>query len=239
MAVPKAAFLNDQLDDLDDLLPALPKKNKRPAAAGGTTEAPSAPAVSRDESESRGSVEEPMSQGTPQEEAAPVSDDPAPKKRTRSKTDTESGETTPGALTADISATNLQGLRDLIIREKARNLITARTQGQVVLDAVEAHQDELREYWKKPAKPAGSGGLFKRQPVVRKRRRHAEPTGQITLTGITEEDGQLLDGFWPDWGAPSRGAFVDQALTLYLPKTTKRRTRRSTTETTQDDATED
>lgn len=237
MAVPKAAFLNDQLDDLDDLLPALPKKNKRPAAAQGTTEAPGAPAASRDESEAREPVETPPSQEAPQEEVAPAAPEPAANKRTRPKVATESSDATPGALTADISATNLRELRDLIIREKARNLITARTQGQVVLDAVEAHADELQTFWKAPAKPAGTGGLFKRQPVVRKRRRHAEPTGQITLTGITAEDGKQLDDLWPEWGAPSRGAFVDQALSLYLP-TTKRRTRR-TTGTPQDEANED
>ncbi|OHU72373.1 hypothetical protein BKG86_00775 [Mycobacteroides chelonae] len=238
MAVPKAAFLNDQLDDLDELLPALPKKNKRPAVAEGTAPAPGVPAASRDESGAEEAVEGPTSQEVPQKEAPPAPAEPAPKKPSRSKVATETSETTPGALTADISATNLQDLRDLIIREKARNLITARTQGQVVLDAVEAHEAELQEFWKNPAKPAGTGGLFKRQPVIRKRRRHAEPTGQITLTGITDEDGRLLDELWPEWGAPSRGAFVDQALTLYLP-TTKRRTRRTTTETTQDEATED
>lgn len=237
MAVPKAAFVEDQLDDIEDLLPALPKKNKRPAPEPEEA-AQDAQGPSRDESDPEPPVEESTNKEAPSDEEAPETppSKPANKKRERSKVDNE-GETTTGALTADISATNLRELRDLIIREKARNVITARTQGQVVLDAVEAHAAELREFWKSPAKPAETGGLFKRQPVVRKRRRHAEPTGQITLTGISGEDGQLLDGLWPDWGAPSRGAFVDQALSLYLP-TTKRRTRRATG-TTQDEANED
>lgn len=221
--VVKAAF-TDELGDIDDLLPALPPKKK--AAAGSPpaeqTIQPEGTVTSHDViADGGGEAGTAAGDGAIGVEQSGA-EAPEGKSAARSTRITKESPETPGAPTADISSTNLKNLRALTNSEKARNPITARTYGAVVLDAIEAHAEELRSFWKQPQASA-SAGLFKRQPVVSKRRRHAEPPAQITLQGLGEEDAKLLEEFWGDWGAPSRSAFVDQALTLYLKPKTRRK----------------
>lgn len=201
----KAAF-EDGLDDIDELLPSIPRKK---------ADAPTAPEASSDVIEATANDRPQAEQTQPEAKAG---------KSTRQTDNGKGRSETTSAPTADISSTNLKNLRALTNAEKARNPITARTYGDVVLDAIEAHEEELKTYWKQPAAQATtSTGLFKRQPVVNKRRRHAEPPAQITLLGLGEENAKALEELWGEWRAPSRSAFVDQALTLYFKRPKARR----------------
>lgn len=102
----------------------------------------------------------------------------------------------------------------LTSKERARNTTTARTFAQVVLDSVEKHQDELAEFWLKPAEDSGSG-LFRRQKVTtspKRRRKHEKPPARIPLGGIDPVDLATLDQLALQWNAGSRSALVEQAL---------------------------
>jgi hypothetical protein len=112
-----------------------------------------------------------------------------------------------------------KALRKLTSREKARNPITARTYAEVVLDAIEEGQEELSTFWTQPTNGAGSGGgLFSRRPATpMRRRRHAEPTGRVPLTGLNPDDSDMLNSLIEQWQAPSRSALVEQALRFYEP----------------------
>lgn len=225
--VVKAAF-TDELGDIEDMLPSLPPKKTRTAQPTPAPE-PTRPAIteaSHDVIEATSEQEQtPADNRTSRAEKTQTQvTAPAGDETTRQRETGNNRSETTSAPTADISSTNLKNLRALTNAEKARNPITARTYGDVVLDAIEAHAEELRTYWKQPdaqAKP--STGLFKRQPVINKRRRHAEPPAQITLLGLGEENAKALEKYWGDWGAPSRSAFVDQALTLYLKPKSRRK----------------
>ncbi|MCV7116256.1 hypothetical protein H7I93_03025 [Mycobacterium nebraskense] len=125
-----------------------------------------------------------------------------------------------GNPTAEISADNLAKLRSLNLAEKKKNPAKARTYGQIVLDAIDAVHEELARHWK-PAENAekAPGSLFTRQPVVRKRRRHIAPPAKIALTGLNPADAKTIDEqLVKEWGAPSRSALVDEALTLYFKR---------------------
>ena len=122
--------------------------------------------------------------------------------------------------TAEVAPQIHQYLRKLTNSEKSRDPITARTYAQVVLDAIEANQDELAEHWKtQPAEPT-TGGLFSRRPAApAQRRRHPAPPARVPLTGLNKADSAKLDHLVAEWGAPSRSVLVEQALRLYLKKT--------------------
>ena len=133
------------------------------------------------------------------------------------KTFERDGEGNP---TAEISADNLAKLRNLNLAEKKKNPAKARTYGQIVLDAIDAGHEELARHWKQAdTGEKAPGSLFTRQPVVRQRRRHIAPPAKIALTGLNPADAKTIDEqLVPEWGAPSRSALVDEALTLYFKR---------------------
>jgi len=147
-------------------------------------------------------------------ERAPRVVTPAPRV---AKTFDRDGEGNP---TAEISADNLAKLRNLNLAEKKKNPAKARTYGQIVLDAIDAGQEELARHWKQAdTAEKAAGSLFTRQPVVRQRRRHIAPPAKIALTGLNPADAKTIDEqLVVDWGAPSRSALVDEALTLYFKR---------------------
>ncbi|OZF26215.1 hypothetical protein [Rhodococcus sp. 14-2483-1-2] len=107
-------------------------------------------------------------------------------------------------------------LRSLTLSERGANPATARSYGQVVLDAVEHHADDLKAYWSRSA-PVPNTGLFRRAEVGRPtRRRHSAPRARVPLAGVIDTDAAVLDQLATDWGAGSRSALVEQALRLYL-----------------------
>lgn len=107
-------------------------------------------------------------------------------------------------------------LRSLTLAERTADPTTARSYGQVVLDAVEKHADDLKGHWAKPVAPTGTG-LFRRVDTGRPtRRRHNAPRARVPLAGVINTDAAVLDQLATDWGAGSRSALVEQALRLYL-----------------------
>lgn len=107
-------------------------------------------------------------------------------------------------------------LRALTLKERSTDPTTARSYGQVVLDAVEEHADELKGHWTQAVTNSGTG-LFKRAEAGRPtRRRHNAPQSRVPLAGVINSDAAVLDQLASDWGAGSRSALVEQALRLYL-----------------------
>ncbi|MFC8181685.1 ribbon-helix-helix protein, CopG family [Rhodococcus sp. NPDC057297] len=107
-------------------------------------------------------------------------------------------------------------LRTLTLEERGANPTTARSYGQVVLDAVEKHADDLKAHWSAAAATAGTG-MFRRAEAGRPtRRRHSAPLSRVPLAGVINSDAAILDQLAADWGAGSRSALVEQALRLYL-----------------------
>ncbi|MCA2249755.1 hypothetical protein JF729_18420 [Mycobacterium intracellulare] len=204
----KSVFDESALDDdLDEFLPRVGLGSRpeqaapTPVAQPGPVEAPVSPAP----------VETDQSVG----ERAPRAATPA-RRVTRTTSDLEA----EGNPTAEISADNLTKLRNLNLAEKKKNPATARTYGQIVLDAIDAGHEELSRHWKLSEKgERAPGSLFTRQPVVRKRRRHIAPPAKIALTGLNAADARTIDEqLVKEWGAPSRSALVDEALTLYFKR---------------------
>lgn len=87
---------------------------------------------------------------------------------------------------------------------------TEQTQGAVALRAIEAHAEELQEYWRTPQAP--STGLF---AITEQVHRRAEPGVQTQLR-ISPKDAVTLDNVASAWGAPSRSALVNEALRRYV-----------------------
>ena len=107
-------------------------------------------------------------------------------------------------------------LRSLTLNERSSDPSTARSYGQVVLDAVERHATELKAHWVGGAS-SPTTGLFRRsEPGRPTRRRHSEPRARVPLAGVINADAVVLDQLASDWGAGSRSALVEQALRLYL-----------------------
>lgn len=107
-------------------------------------------------------------------------------------------------------------LRSLTLDERSSDPTTARSYGQVVLDAVERHATELKAHWVDRAS-SSTTGLFRRsEPGRPTRRRHSEPRARVPLAGVINADAVVLDQLASDWGAGSRSALVEQALRLYL-----------------------
>lgn len=190
----------DDLDDLDDILP---------------------PQIPRPEAQEEGEAEDTLAGPDPDEADTPVADEPAadpgPSTERRRPQRRRTAVFVP---TAEVAPQIHQYLRKLTNSEKSRDPITARTYAQVVLDAIEANQDELAEHWKaQPTEPT-TGGLFSRRPAApAQRRRHPAPPARVPLTGLNRADSAKLDHLVAEWGAPSRSVLVEQALRLYLKKT--------------------
>ncbi|MBS1693112.1 MAG: hypothetical protein JST91_12915 [Actinobacteria bacterium] len=208
----KSVFDESALDDdLDEYLPKVGIGNR----AGQPEQAPTpvAPPAPADTLVPPAPVENGQSVG---EEAAPHVTTPAPRRVARTSADPD-GEGNP---TAEISADNLAKLRNLNLAEKKKNPAKARTYGQIVLDAIDAGHEELARHWEHSENAEKApGSLFTRQPVVRKRRRHIAPPAKIALTGLNAADAKTIDEqLVIEWGAPSRSALVDEALTLYFKR---------------------
>jgi hypothetical protein len=121
--------------------------------------------------------------------------------------------------TVQVDSTVHKKLRSLTTKERARNPVTARSYTQVVLDAIEAHQDQLADMWARSDEQPATHGLFSRQRVTtspHRRRRHAEPPARIPLAGLNPDDSAAIDQLVVDWNAGSRSALVEEALRLYL-----------------------
>lgn len=114
------------------------------------------------------------------------------------------------SLSADVYAR----LRAVSLQERLTHHSRARSFGEIVLDAVEAHADRLATAWTTPAPPTTGGGLFVRPAAgaVPRRRRHASPPVTVPLAGIDPTNAGLLDDYAAQWGAGTRAALVEQAL---------------------------
>ncbi|OHU47201.1 hypothetical protein BKG82_26460 [Mycobacteroides chelonae] len=144
----------------------------------------------------------------------------AKSKKPKKEQDKSEDSDSEGAPTAEISSTNFVKLRNLRLSEQKKNPATARTYGQIVRDAIDNGQQELSKRWKQPANAEKApGSLFARQPVALKRRKHSSPTAKIALTGLSAGNVATIDEeLVGEWGAPSRSALVDEALTLYFKR---------------------
>jgi hypothetical protein len=100
------------------------------------------------------------------------------------------------------------------IAEKKSRKSLARTMGQIVMDAIEAHADRLVTTWTVQEYAVGEGQLFERpaSTAVPRRRRHAKPPRTVVLSGVTAANGQRLDNLVAEWNAGTRSALVEQAL---------------------------
>ncbi|WP_071289119.1 hypothetical protein [Mycolicibacterium llatzerense] len=196
-------------DELDDFMPRVGVGNR-----AGQPEPEPAP-VPADSAPEAAAAAPPAISTEPVGERAPrVVTTPTPRV---TKTFDRDGEGNP---TAEISADNLAKLRNLNLAEKKKNPAKARTYGQIVLDAIDAGHEELARHWKQAdTGEKAPGSLFTRQPVIRQRRRHIAPPAKIALTGLNTTDAKTIDEqLVPEWGAPSRSALVDEALTLYFKR---------------------
>lgn len=196
----KKGVFAEQLDDIDDLMPERP-------AAPPAHEPEVADSIADTDDEQWPEVDEGQ---LASEEGADVADPHITRPRRR-----RAAASVP---TAEVAPQIHRMLRRLTTKERSRDPITARTYAQVVLDAIEAHQEQLATYWRPDAINAqGGGGLFSRRPAAPpRRRRHAEPPARVPLTGLNPADGQKIDQLVGEWNAPSRSALVEQALKFYL-----------------------
>ncbi|WP_081608673.1 hypothetical protein [Rhodococcus ruber] len=227
----RAAFDPSALGDLDDLLPSLNTAKPQNTPPHGSTQEqaldPVESSVPESGSDQRAqefrhlqAVAEPSTGEPPRENDHSIDKTRGsePRKRSRPREGREGG-TAPVSRTAppevSLSPAVYEALRALTLRERASNPTTARSYGQVVLDAIELHAVELEAHWRAAA--GSSGGLFQRkQAAGARRRRHSEPQARVPLAGVISSDAKVLDQLAEQWGAGSRSALVEQALRLYL-----------------------
>lgn len=211
MARNKGVF-NEQLGDIDEMLPSIPKPDQRNTVTQpDTQDRPVLPVQSGVEKQAATSAAADSTQQKPAtSQDAQVYSVRETRSRTRAATSVPTAEVAP-----DIH----RALSRLTNREKVKDPIKARTFAQVVLDAIEANQDKLTTFWTAPAPVSASGGgLFSRSPAASaRRRRHPEPPARVPLTGISPANAEMLDNLVEQWGAPSRSALVEQALRFYEP----------------------
>lgn len=203
MAKTKAVF-TDELGDIDDLIPSTLSNPAAPAPSGASQSLGSLPLDPSEASEL-----EPAPRPELASRPEPTHAGAAPGGKTPI-------EVSPSVPTAQVDPAVHRKLVQLTAKERARNPKTARSFAEVVLDAVEKHQDALSQFWRQPA-PAESSGLFRRQKVTtstKRRRRHDEPPARIPLGGINPDDLATLEHLWVEWNAGSRSALVEQALRL-------------------------
>lgn len=238
----RAAFDPNALDDLDDVLPPLNlvrDAGSSPSGVKDSADAPETGAAGVAVEPSRVS-EIPPSEAPPQSQSIAVDEEPSPKRSGQSDgAATDFDEKQGSARRADARRKSVRrdsspgsnrvappevalpeeiysALRSLTLEERSVDPTTARSYGQVVLDAVEQHAGELQAHWERSA-ATSSGGLFKRAEAGRPvRRRHNAPRARVPLAGVINADAAVLDQLASDWGAGSRSALVEQALRLYL-----------------------
>ncbi|GAB2559425.1 ribbon-helix-helix domain-containing protein [Nocardia heshunensis] len=199
----KGAFKADDLDDIDDLLPPPP-----PVAV------PVAP-VPAPEPVHLDPVAAPTAAKSVRKAPAKVAAETATPKRPR-QTTVRAPRTTQSTPEAHVAAVVAEALRQLTHREKQQRG-RGRSYGEVVLDAIEQFETELRDHFATAAAAQPKGRLFQRVDHSRpRRRRHAEPPVKIPLAGIIATDVESLDTLAEEWHAGSRSALVDQALKFYL-----------------------
>ncbi|MGW4244732.1 ribbon-helix-helix domain-containing protein [Nocardia sp. NPDC004722] len=210
----KGAFKNDDLDDIDDLLPVSPP----PVPTAALPKPPAASAIVP--------VHDLPINGNAAVDVAPAAPK-SPRKSAAKGTTTETAakrtRTTPARARAaqtiaeaHVGARVAEALRQLTHGEKQRRG-RGRSYGEVVLDAIEQFETELRQHFRDQADAKPAGRLFSRVDQARpRRRRHTEPPVKIPLAGIIAPDIELLDNLVVEWQAGSRSALVDEALKLYL-----------------------
>ncbi|MDR6912943.1 hypothetical protein J2W54_004956 [Rhodococcus fascians] len=238
----RAAFDPNALNDLDDVLPPLNLVGDAAAASSvgeDAADAPEAETAGATVDRSRASEtltaeappqprsvaldEEPSSKRSGQIEAATTEFDEkqssarrADARRKSARRDASIGANRVAPPEVALPEEIYSALRSLTLEERSVDPTTARSYGQVVLDAVEQHADELQAHWERSA-ATSSGGLFKRAEAGRPiRRRHNAPRARVPLAGVINADAAVLDQLASDWGAGSRSALVEQALRLYL-----------------------
>lgn len=201
----------DQLGDLDDLIPPpipapVPLADQRDDESPTRHESQLVEGADDDEQSAQSLSVVPQAANGDRPATAPQ---PRPRRR----------RNVGSAPTAEVAPEVCKALRRFTSREKARDPMTARTFAQVVLDAIDASQQELAKVWTEPSRTdTGGGGLFTRRPATPpRRRRHSEPPGRIPLTGLHPDDAATIDSLVDAWQAPSRSALVEQALRLYAP----------------------
>jgi hypothetical protein len=202
----RAAFDPSALADLDDLLPSVgPAPTHAPA--------PSNVSALRQPAAAAPPTAQPAGEPAP---AAP------PKRRTGAAATQPATDEAPQRVSrvvapeVALAPEVYKALRELTLRERNANPTSARTYGQVVLDAIEENADALAQHWTS-RRPASRSGLFKRvDPQAPRRRRHLEAPARVPLAGIIASDAEQLDQLAMQWGAGSRSALAEQALKMYL-----------------------
>lgn len=203
----KGAFKADDLDDIDDLLPPPPPA---PLAAAPVTTLPVPEPVQLDPVATPSA---PVVKPARKAAAKTAATEPAAKRPRQAAVRARSGQSTPEAHVAAVVA---EALRQVTHSEKQQRG-RGRSYGEVVLDAIEQFETELREHFTTAAAAKPKGRLFQRVDNSRpRRRRHAEPPVKIPLAGIIATDVESLDALAEEWQAGSRSALVDQALKFYL-----------------------
>ncbi|MEV6072936.1 hypothetical protein AB0L82_40870 [Nocardia sp. NPDC052001] len=208
----KGAFNDDDLNDIDDLLP--PSAPRPVAHAAPLVAVPDVAEVPAPVVDSPEAAPKAPKKAAPKAAASPVAE-PTKRPRTRAK----NGQSVPEAHVAGVVA---EVLRQLTHTEKQQRG-EGRSYGAVVLDAIEAHELELQTHFTTAASAKPAGRLFKRVDAARpRRRRHSEPQVKIALSGIIAEDMAAIDDLVETWQTGSRSALVDQALKLYLAEDIER-----------------
>ena len=124
------------------------------------------------------------------------------------------GLATSRAATLRVRPTSLHipvDLIDLVARERER---TGRSNGQIVIAALEHTHHRLAELLGAPA-PTSGGGLFAQRRASRSTRDRQGPLIALHVR-LLEPDYAVLDGLVEEYGAFSRGHLVSAALTAYL-----------------------
>ncbi|MFE2960989.1 hypothetical protein [Nocardia tengchongensis] len=205
----RGAFKDDDLDDIDDLLPPSPPAPvvavPVPQVANQDTAVTPQPRA--------GDVPAGATK-TPRKASSPKVGAEAPAKRAR--TAPVRARAAQSIAEAHVGARVAQALRQLTHGEKQQRG-RGRSYGEVVLDAIEQFETELRQHFEQQAGAVPAGRLFRRVDQTRpRRRRHTEPPVKIPLAGIIAPDVELLDNLVIEWQAGSRSALVEEALKLYL-----------------------
>jgi hypothetical protein len=201
----RPAFDPTALGNIDELLPALP----------------AAPATSTPPVVTRTPTQEPPAPTTTQTGEIPSHTAATPVRSARKERPAATGDA-PAEPAARINAAEValapdiyRALRALTLRERAATPTTARSYGQVALDAIDTHADQLANYWHTPQQPT-PGLVSRRATGTPRRRRHAQAPARVPLAGIIASDIHQLDELVDTWGAGSRSALVEAALRMYL-----------------------
>ncbi|GAB2452274.1 hypothetical protein [Nocardia tengchongensis] len=203
----KGAFRDNDLDDIDDLLPPVPP-------AETVVAPPPVPSIELSDPP-HGSPHRPNPAPKPRK-AAPRATAGPPEATKRPRATQTRAKTGQGTAEAHVASVVAEALRKRTHGEKERRG-KGRSYGEVVLDAIETFEQDIQQHFAAQANPKPTGRLFKRVDHSRpRRRRHEEPPVKIPLAGIIPADIEMLDSLAVEWQAGSRSALVDYALKLYL-----------------------